>query len=225
MDTPHTPLIYKQLNAVMLAVGNIGKDAKNDHFGYHYRSAEAVVNRISPLLALNGIVVVPQVLDEFRENGKTKKGEENHFISLKVKYTFFASDGSSVEVITMGECADTSDRQAAKAQTHAFKTALTTLFAIATQPEDDPDKHAQPWAVEARGGITLADLNGLKREFAKHRASDLAGKSKQDQSLVFQDFVWNTTGEAFAVTDWQAWTHEQLEACLIALNTTKEAVT
>jgi hypothetical protein len=212
------PLIYKQLNAVMLAVGAIGKDSKNEHFNFMYRSAEAVVNRIAPLLALNGIVVVPQVLDEHRENGKTKKGEDTHFISLKVKYTFFASDGSCVEVVTMGESADTADRQAAKAQTHAFKTALCTLFAIATRPEDDPDKHAEPWAAEARGGITLAQLNDLKRDFVKHRASDLAGKSKADQSLVFHEFVRNATGEEFPVADWQQWKHTDLEACLVALN-------
>lgn len=219
MSTETTPpLIYKQLNAVMLAVGAIGKDSENTHFKFWYRSAEAVINRLAPLLALNGIVVVPQVLDEYRESGKTKKGEESHFISLKVKYTFFTIDGSSVEVVVMGESADTADRMAAKAQTHAFKTALTTLFAIPTQPEDDPDKHAAPWSSEARGGITLKELNDLKKEFSRVRAADLAGKSKPELSVAFQQFVRDATQEEFPVTEWSQWKREDLEACLVALN-------
>jgi len=217
MTEQQSPLIYSALNAVMLAVGHIGKDAKNEFFNYQYRSAEAVINRIAPLLAINGIVAVPQVLDEYRENGKTKKGEDNHFISLKVKFVFYAKDGSSVEVVVMGEAADTSDRMAAKAHTFAFKQALTTIFAIPTQPEDDPDKHAEPWSSQHRGGITLAELNALKRDWLKTFSADLQDKSKPDIALAFQDFVWSRTGESFSVADWQMWTREHLESCLVAL--------
>ena len=59
----------------------------------------------------------------------------------KIKYTFYAEDGSFVEAITIGEGMDTGDKATNKAMAIAFKYALFQVFCIPTEEmkADDPD--------------------------------------------------------------------------------------
>ena len=209
------PAIYSALTEVMRGVGAIGKDSKNEMQGWRYRSAEAVITRVHPLFAIHGVVCVPQVIESSTEVRDTAKGGKMNWSVVKVQYTFFAADGSSVTVVAIGEAADSGDKSLGKAQTYAFKVALTTLLAIPVEPEDDPDRHAMEWASELRGGITLAQFNDLKK--AWFAAEDRQGKSKERLALDFTEFSCNCAGQRFDVHDWRQWKATDLTACYEAI--------
>lgn len=72
---------------------------------------------------------------------------------LTIRYTFYAIDGSSIEVVTIGEAMDSGDKSCNKAMSTAQKYAFFQVFAIPTEElkdsdDDSPDpapKHsAQP---------------------------------------------------------------------------------
>lgn len=132
-------LIYSKIAAVMQEIGAIGKDSRNQQQGFMYRGVDAVMNALNPALVHNGIFVVPQVLEQAREERTTAKGGLLIYSVCKVKYTFYAEDGSSVEAIVIGEGMDSGDKATNKAMSIAFKYACFQVFCIPTEEMKDPD--------------------------------------------------------------------------------------
>ena len=63
---------------------------------------------------------------------------------LKVKYTFYASDGSNVSCLVIGEAMDSADKAASKAMSIAFKYACFQMLCIPTEdtaPDPDAEYH------------------------------------------------------------------------------------
>ena len=174
--------IYKQILKVMEDVGAIGKTDKNDYDKYMFRGIDAVMNALHPAMVKNGIFVIPEVLDNVREERAGKNGTNMMYSLLKVKYTFMADDGSSVEAVVMGEAMDRSDKSTNKAMSAAFKYACFQTFCIPTDEMKDADAESpeignkvetsENWirAIEAecvRTGLNKADVykqKGIKDE-------------------------------------------------------------
>ena len=131
--------IYKQIVKVMEDVGAIGKTDKNEYDKYMFRGIDAVMNALHPAMVKNGIFVVPEVLEHHREERAGKNGTNMMYSLLKVKYTFMADDGSSVEAVVMGEAMDRSDKSTNKAMSAAFKYACFQTFCIPTDEMKDAD--------------------------------------------------------------------------------------
>lgn len=131
--------IYKQIVKVMEDVGAIGKTDKNEYDKYMFRGIDAVMNALHPAMVKNGIFVIPEVLEHQREERAGKNGTNMMYSLLKVKYTFMADDGSSVEAVVMGEAMDRSDKSTNKAMSAAFKYACFQTFCIPTDEMKDAD--------------------------------------------------------------------------------------
>ena len=131
--------IYKAIVDVMKDVGAVGKDTKNPQQGYLYRGIDAVMNALQPAMIKHGIFVVPQVLEEHREERQTSRGGLLLYSVLKIKYTFFADDGSYVEAIVVGEGMDSGDKATNKALSVGFKYACFQVFCIPTEEMIDPE--------------------------------------------------------------------------------------
>lgn len=58
---------------------------------------------------------------------------------MKVKYTFYAEDGTSVTATVTGEGMDSGDKSLNKAMSIAFKYACFQVFCIPTEEMVDPD--------------------------------------------------------------------------------------
>lgn len=99
-------------------------------------------NTIQPVLVANGVFCVPQVIEKDTETFTSAKGTTTFRVLLKISHKFFAEDGSSVDVITLGEGIDTSDKAANKAMSAAMKYAFIELFSIPTEDIEDPDKES-----------------------------------------------------------------------------------
>lgn len=134
--------IYESINAIMQEVPAIGKDQVNKQQGFKFRGIDAVMNTLQPLLAKHKVFVVPQVLEQTREERQTSKGGTLLYSILKIKYTFYAEDGTFVEAITTGEGMDSGDKASNKAMAIAMKYAMFQVFCIPT--EDDPDAETPP---------------------------------------------------------------------------------
>ena len=139
-----SPKIYAAISAVMNEVGVVGKDKKNAQQGFKYRGIDDVMNALSPALAKNHIFVVPEVLEQTREERQTKSGGSLTYSILKIKYTFYAEDGSHVEAIVIGEGMDSGDKGSNKSMSIAFKYACFQVFCIPTEEMKDPDAETPP---------------------------------------------------------------------------------
>ncbi len=132
--------IYKAIANVMQDIGAVGKDAVNGDDGYKYRSIDAVMNALNPAMVKNGVIAVPKVIESRREERAKKDGSGLIFSVVKVSYTFYAEDGSSVETIVIGEAMDDGDKSMNKAMSAAYKYACFQTFCIPTGEMIDFEK-------------------------------------------------------------------------------------
>ena len=95
--------IYQSITAILEEVPAIGKNKKNTTQNFMFRGIDDVMNTFQPLLAKHKVFIVPQVLEQTREERQTSKGGTLIYSICKIKYTFYAEDGTSVDAIVVGE--------------------------------------------------------------------------------------------------------------------------
>lgn len=131
--------IYEAICNVMSEIGAIEKSKKNQQQGFMYRGVDDVMNALQPLLVKYKVFIVPEVLEQTREERTTKNGNTVIYSVCKVKYTFYADDGSFVQAVVVGEGMDSGDKATNKAMSIAFKYACFQTFCIPTEEMVDPD--------------------------------------------------------------------------------------
>lgn len=131
--------IYEAITSIMNEGYAIAKEKRNAQQGFMYRGIDDVMNTFQPLMAKNHIFVVPEVLEHTREERTTGKGATLLYSILRVKYTFFADDGTSVSAVVIGEGMDSGDKASNKAMAVAMKYAMFQTFCIPTEEMTDPD--------------------------------------------------------------------------------------
>ena len=125
----NAPMIYKALAGVIADVGSVAKDKVNRQQGFKFRSIDDVYNALHPALAKNKVVIIPRVLERKCEVvGKTKNGTDMIKVICKVKFGFYAEDGSNEEAIIYGEGIDTGDKATNKAMAIAYKYACFQVY-------------------------------------------------------------------------------------------------
>ena len=134
-----TPLIYKKIIEVMADINAIGKDRRNQQQGFQFRGIDDVMNELHGSLSKCGVFVLPNVLEETRTTGKTARGGDMFYTRLKIKFGFYAEDGSHVDAVVIGEAMDTGDKASNKALSIGLKYAMLQVFCIPTEDEKDPD--------------------------------------------------------------------------------------
>lgn len=140
-DKSKVPKIYAAMNAVMAEIGPIAKNRQNEMQRYQFRGIDDIYNAIQAPLVKHKVFSVPELLEDKREERQTSKGGILIYTILKIKYTFYAEDGSSVSAIVQGEAMDSSDKSTNKAMSAAQKYLFLQIFNIPT--EDDKDTEAE----------------------------------------------------------------------------------
>lgn len=131
--------IYKAIPCIMGEINAVGKNKKNTQQGFMYRGVDDVMNAINPALVKNNVFIVPEVIEQSREERKTAKGGSLLYSVCRMKFRFYADDGSYVEAVTTGEGMDSGDKSTNKAMAVAFKYACFQVFCIPTEEMKDPD--------------------------------------------------------------------------------------
>lgn len=131
--------IYQSITAIMEEVPAIGKNKTNTQQNFKFRGIDDVMNTLQPLLSKHKVFIVPEILEQTREERQTKSGGNLIYSICRIKYKFYAEDGSSIEAITIGEGMDSGDKATNKAMAIAMKYALFQVFCIPTEEMKDPD--------------------------------------------------------------------------------------
>lgn len=183
--------IYESINAVMKDIGAVGKNSRNSQQGFMFRGIDSVMNALNPALIKNKVFVVPQIIDQMREERQTSKGGTLIYSICTVKYTFFAEDGSSIEAVVIGEGMDSGDKATNKAMSIAFKYACFQVFCIPTEEmkESDPDNECHEVAPKKEEIKVAAETPGANKpatEAQKKKMLKIAeeqGKKIRDEDL------------------------------------------
>lgn len=144
MSEIKAPMIYGKIADCMRQLGAIGKDSYNQQQKFMYRGVDAVMNALNPVLTANHVFCVPEVLEQHREERQARSGGNLIYSILKMCYTLYAEDGSSVSATVIGEGMDSADKSSNKAMSVAYKYAMFQIFSIPTEEMADPDADTPP---------------------------------------------------------------------------------
>ena len=198
--------IYEAISATMADIGAVGKNSKNTQQGFMFRGIDAVMNALQPAMKKNGLFVVPEVLEQTREERTTQKGALLIYSICKIKYTFYAQDGSNISAVVIGEGMDSGDKATNKAMSIAFKYACFQVFCIPTEEMQDPDaevhepapkplnpKRAEQQAI-AEQKISEAKINVLMKQCEDCGINPAAVCEKVNvkdlKDITEKQFVW-----------------------------------
>ena len=159
--------IFESINAVMSDIGAVGKTSKNQQQGFMFRGIDAVMNAINPALVKNKVFIVPEIIEQTREERTNTKGTVLIYSMCKIKYTFYAEDGSNISCVVIGEGMDTGDKATNKAMSIAFKYACFQVFCIPTEEMADPDAECHEVKAKAKAEEPKSDLETRRDELVK----------------------------------------------------------
>jgi hypothetical protein len=169
--------IHSIIPDIISEIGAVDKTKVNQMQGnFKYRSVDDVMNALQPLLAKHRLFIVPEVLEQSREERTTRKDSLLIYSICKVKYTFYAEDGSSIEAIVVGEGMDGGDKSTSKALSMAFKYACTQVFCIATEDLGAYDRASNAGFL-GRRSIVKSEGDTISIGQANHLL-DLSGSNK-----------------------------------------------
>ena len=154
--------IFESITKIMEEIPAIKKDKVNSTQNFKFRGIDDVMNVLHPLLSKYKVFIVPQVLEHKREERVTSKGGNLIYSICKVKYIFYAEDGTSVEAITEGEGMDSGDKSTNKAMAVAMKYALFQVFCIPTDDMIDPDSESPEPSKPAESTISTKIEEALR---------------------------------------------------------------
>lgn len=176
---PQTHLIFKKMSQVMADIKPVAKNSTNSAQKYQFRGIDDFVNALYPALVKHGVFLCPKVVEESHEIREVTRssghsGIDKH-VHLKVEYTFYAEDGSSVEVGPIAsEGIDSGDKATNKALSAALKYALMQTFSIPTEDLVDADSESPNITQPARPAITPSPL----KNYAPQTATQAQQQSK-----------------------------------------------
>ena len=185
--------IYQAIIGVMSDIGVIGKEKRNTQQGFKYRGVDDVMNALQPVMVQHGLFVVPEIIDQKREERQTKNKGNLIYSVCTVRYTFYAKDGSSVQCVVIGEGMDSGDKATNKAMSIAFKYACFQVFCIPTEEMkeittkmDDPDAEIAPQSkpVERNDKQTAVQMKAKK---VKQLLYDISGKDADASSKLWRE--------------------------------------
>ena len=189
--------IYQSITKIMEEVPSIGKNQKNKTQNFMYRGIDDVMNALQPLLAKYKVFIVPEILEQTREERTTKNGSGLIYSICKIKYKFYAEDGSSIEATTIGEGMDSGDKATNKAMAIAMKYALFQVFCIPTEEMKDPDAET-PEPSTPKKAVKAVNKEDLKTDISEDKISDTyikAFKMWIQNNKIASDFLFNTLKE------------------------------
>lgn len=143
-EIEHGNYIHFAISQIMKDIGPISKDNENKFQHYKFRGIDDVYKAVNPILVKHGVYCTPDVEEVIREENKTKDGKAIYYTIVRVRYTFYAEDGSNVSASVVGEGMDSSDKSANKAMSAAFKMVFFQVFCIPTEEgsvDSEKDSH------------------------------------------------------------------------------------
>lgn len=196
--------IYQTIIGVMSDIGAIEKNKSSQRQEYKYRGVDDVMNALQPVMVKYGLFVVPEIMEQRREERRSSKGNNLIYSVCTVRYTFYAKDGSSVQCVVIGEGMDSGDKATNKAMSVAFKYACFQVFCIPTDEMkemptnmDDPDAEVHEVAPKSKRTKKLILTPEEERiRIIKHAVVALCGGDKEAAAAYYNDNIKQDEGDA-----------------------------
>jgi hypothetical protein len=131
--------IHESLVSIMIEIEPIKKEKRNSQQGFMYRGIDDIMNELHSLFAKHHVIISPECIERIVSERQSKGGGLLFYISERIKFTFWAEDGSSIFSIIDGEAMDSGDKATNKAMSVALKYCLMQMFLIPTDEMKDPD--------------------------------------------------------------------------------------
>jgi ERF superfamily len=200
------PAIFPAMIAILAELPAIGKNQRNQQQGFNFRGIDDVQKELTPLMGKHGVFLVPEVLERVESVRTTRQGTNLYVVSLHVRYTFYAADGSSVTASAWGEGTDSGDKATPKAMTGALKYVLFQAFNIATEESSrsDADHETQepsaPYVHPPEGWASIEEHDAWRhqvRDRAKALPLDAQGEFAGwwQEQVKGRGWKWPLTGE------------------------------
>jgi hypothetical protein len=170
-----------KLAQIMGDIPEIVPSGLNPHFRYRYIKDTQVLGAVRPRLAREGIIILPDVVNEEIIERTTGKGKTSFLTKLTVLFTIIDSEtGERLSGHGIGYGDDEGDKGANKAFTAALKNWLIKLFEIGGEDNDiEADNRTDDrYATEEDGtpvSVTIGDSNvaGVERGGRQRGASEV----------------------------------------------------
>lgn len=179
--------IYEVLPLITAEVEAIGKSRKNTSQNYAFRGVDDVYSALNVLLGKHKVTIVPEVLEFNREERTSSQDKALFFAVMKVKYTFYAEDGSNVSAIVMGEAMDSGDKAVPKALSMAYKYMAFQVFCIPTEEKIDTEYDTHE--VQSKLQVHLVAINSMEKldeleKYIKDKGNELSSFAPKDKSKL-----------------------------------------
>lgn len=220
MSGENTPMIYSAICGVMEDIGAVGKGDYNKTQGFKYRGIDAVMNALSPAMIKHKVFCAPEVLEQSREERTTEKGKTLIYSVCRMRYRFYATDGSFVETVVVGEGMDSGDKATNKAMAVAFKYACFQTFCIPTENlMDDPDAETPEGSKKKNQGSkdkNPEDKSGNEGggEPKKQDGERAALLDELAKELVRTGYGWGAVIKTYKVDTVESLTKLQIKDCI-----------
>lgn len=179
--------IFESIASVQADVDFIGKDKQTTSGSrFNYRGVDQVLNTLHPLFAKHKVFAVPNVLEIItREQRRTQSGGEVTYQVVKVQYTFYAEDGTSLSAVVIGEAMDSGDKVSNKCMSVAYKYACFQVLSIPTEETtadpDDRDDDLAPREMPPKKEKQVAEvktkaltIGEIRNEYGFDNANEIA---------------------------------------------------
>lgn len=143
--------VYQAVANVMRDVLAVRKNDHNDHFKFHFRGIDAVMNTVGPVLRQHGVIVVPADMQATYTPVTTSGNKPAMNVQVRNTYRFYGPSGDFFDTVATGESIDNGDKGTAKANSVAFRTCLLQALCLPTD-EPDPDSFSPERAAEMKQG-------------------------------------------------------------------------
>jgi len=136
--------VHAAILGVMQAIGYVQKSGRvnSGRFSYNFAGEADLIHALRPVMIDNGLTFAVVAVDSIEHSTyQTNSGSTQRVTTAR--YTgrlTHAVSGTSIDVVALGEGADSGDKSTPKAATIALKYLLRQTFVIETG--DDPDVHA-----------------------------------------------------------------------------------
>ncbi len=156
--------VHERFIAAKKAMSEIGiaKASKNNQQGYAYRGIDDVLNTLAPILAENGLIILPSVVNSSYTTLTTRSGGTAYHHQVETEYTIIGAEGDSIGPFKgKGECIDSSDKGLNKACSAAFKYWVLTSFCVPIEGHGDADADTPEAAVHTISEPQLLELESI----------------------------------------------------------------
>lgn len=166
---PDTRTVHQRMAAAFADVTAIAKQSA-EKVNYQFRSVDAVMNALHPILAAHGLFPSPRVLDDWQVN--QIPGTNNRMQTQALFRIAVDMYGANGDTVTLGpglaQSHDYGDKAVYQAQQNALKYVLIEAFCIPTQEEDQDARPADD--------VPAADLRALEASIARAEALGVQGQ-------------------------------------------------